>query len=360
MIYKIPEIPPSNNRFIGRTNRWEYQKHKKYWGKCMKNGKWTPDEVSYLKQAYKNGRAASEIARELGRTDRAVKNKAYKIGISKPIRIFTEKEKEILKEWYENHPDELNLKELAIQLNRTEAYLCKQAKLLNLTQFGRKPKKTLKQSTERLRKYSSEHPEQIKKALKLAQERNRTNPPYRNPRKFTNEDRQKLSERTMAMWADPNSVFNSVEFKEKQSQRQHERMIERLRQNPTTNYSRGKGGKRADLNNMYFRSAWEANYARYLNLLLKQKLIYKWEYEPDTFYFEKIKRGTRSYTPDFKIWETEQSTPYYVEVKGWMDDKSKTKLKRMAKYYPKIKIELVCEQEYKEIKNKVGKLLNFE
>ncbi|KKK91311.1 hypothetical protein LCGC14_2714250, partial [marine sediment metagenome] len=29
-------------------------------------------------------------------------------------------------------------------------------------------------------------------------------------------------------------------------------------------YTRGKGGKRSDLNNQYFRSRWEANYARYL------------------------------------------------------------------------------------------------
>lgn len=29
--YTIPEIPPSNNRFIGRENRWEYQNIKKQW-----------------------------------------------------------------------------------------------------------------------------------------------------------------------------------------------------------------------------------------------------------------------------------------------------------------------------------------
>lgn len=29
--YTIPEIPPSNNKFIGRTNRWEYQDAKKQW-----------------------------------------------------------------------------------------------------------------------------------------------------------------------------------------------------------------------------------------------------------------------------------------------------------------------------------------
>lgn len=31
MKYIIPLIPPSNNNFIGRTNRWEYQETKKQW-----------------------------------------------------------------------------------------------------------------------------------------------------------------------------------------------------------------------------------------------------------------------------------------------------------------------------------------
>lgn len=29
--YIIDEIPPSNNKFIGRRNNWEYQRIKKYW-----------------------------------------------------------------------------------------------------------------------------------------------------------------------------------------------------------------------------------------------------------------------------------------------------------------------------------------
>lgn len=31
MKYTIPEIPPSNNKFIGRTNFREYQAAKRYW-----------------------------------------------------------------------------------------------------------------------------------------------------------------------------------------------------------------------------------------------------------------------------------------------------------------------------------------
>lgn len=29
--YLIPEVPPSNNKFIGRNVRWEYQEEKKRW-----------------------------------------------------------------------------------------------------------------------------------------------------------------------------------------------------------------------------------------------------------------------------------------------------------------------------------------
>lgn len=33
--YTIPDIPPSNNQFIGRNNRWEYQKLKKRWAELI-------------------------------------------------------------------------------------------------------------------------------------------------------------------------------------------------------------------------------------------------------------------------------------------------------------------------------------
>jgi len=109
-----------------------------------------------------------------------------------------------------------------------------------------------------------------------------------------------------------------------------------------------KGGIRDDLGH-YVRSSWEANVARYLKFLIEKGEIKKYEYEPDTFCFELIKRGNRSYTPDFKITEKNDSVLYW-EVKGWMDKSSKVKLKRMAKYYPHIKIVLIEKKQYDEIK----------
>ena len=109
---------------------------------------------------------------------------------------------------------------------------------------------------------------------------------------------------------------------------------------------------------IFFRSKWEANYALYLDFLIKQKQILKWEYESDVFIFEKIKFGTRSYRPDFKVYDNEKSFSYH-EVKGWMTSKSKTQIKRMAKYYPNIKLIIIDKDVYNDIKIKLGKMLKF-
>lgn len=321
--------------------------------------KWSEADIKSLKDGYQNGMPPDEIAKELGRSKRTVISKASALGISNGMRVFTEEEAQKLKDWYEIHTDSLELELLAKEMGRTVPFLCRQAKKLGLTKLGRKPKQFLTESTERLKRFDSENPDHKYEALKKAQQRNKENPPIIPKRVYTEEEKKKVSSRVKAMWQDPTSTFNSQEFKAKRSQIQSEIMRSRIKEN-AENYSRGRGGRRKDLNDRYFRSSWEANFARYLNFLLKIKSIHKWEYEHDTFYFEKIKRGTRSYTPDFKVWEKADSKPYYVEIKGWMDDKSKTKLKRMQKYYPDVEIRLIQEREYKEIKNKLGKMLNFE
>jgi hypothetical protein len=117
-----------------------------------------------------------------------------------------------------------------------------------------------------------------------------------------------------------------------------------------------KSGKRADLDNKFFRSRWEANYARYLNFLVKNGEIKKWEFEPETFWFNEIKRGTRSYLPDFKIYKINEAIEYH-EVKGYMDKKSQTKLNRMAKYYPNIKIVLIDKKRYMALHRQMKDIL---
>ena len=109
-----------------------------------------------------------------------------------------------------------------------------------------------------------------------------------------------------------------------------------------------KSGKREDLGGQFFRSSWEANYARYLNFLIVQGEIKSWEFEPDTFVFHGVIRGELTYTPDFKIVENDGSIVFH-EVKGWMDRKSKAKLKRMAEFYPEVELIVIGEDEYKAL-----------
>jgi hypothetical protein len=91
-------------------------------------------------------------------------------------------------------------------------------------------------------------------------------------------------------------------------------------------------GKRVDCKGLFFRSGWEANCYRLLQLDKNIKLV---EYEPTTFSFTPfgILHGTVSYTPDFKI--TYQDNSYnWIEVKGFMKPADKTKIRRFHRHYP--------------------------
>jgi hypothetical protein len=156
-----------------------------------------------------------------------------------------------------------------------------------------------------------------------------------------------LSESARLRWADPDYILNSPESRQKMS----DRMTQWVAENQTSEntYSRCQRGRRADLGDIFFRSKWEANYARYLNWMKSRGEIDSWKYESRTFWFEEIRRGVRSYMPDFEVIDKPGAEPRYVEVKGWMDPKSATKIKRMAKYYPDVKLEVFDERAYRSL-----------
>jgi hypothetical protein len=116
-----------------------------------------------------------------------------------------------------------------------------------------------------------------------------------------------------------------------------ERMKKLLHDNPEKVYSNANGGKRIDLNNQYFRSNWEANYARILN---EQNI--SWQYEPETF---DLSDGT-TYTPDFKIGDNK-----FVEIKGWYDKDSRQKISLFLKEYPQYELDLIGESEYYSLRS---------
>lgn len=98
---------------------------------------------------------------------------------------------------------------------------------------------------------------------------------------------------------------------------------------------------------IFFRSSWEYYYAIFLEQLQSEGKILDWRHEPKCFWFENIKRGVRSYLPDFCVTHL-NGDEEWAEVKGYFDSKSQTKMKRMAKYYPEVKIRLVGSEWFKK------------
>ena len=107
---------------------------------------------------------------------------------------------------------------------------------------------------------------------------------------------------------------------------------------------------------IYARSRWEANYARYLEWLKVNGQIKEWEHEPETFWFEGIRRGCVSYLPDFRVTENNGAVAFH-EVKGWFDARSKTKIKRMAKYHPTVSLRIIAAPWFKENGRKLSGII---
>ena len=252
------------------------------------------------------------------------------------MRHWTNEENEILKSGYQEIF--LNLSLLSSRIKRSKADVCEQAKKFNLTRIGR-PRKAfdIKFLLEHYKEYTDQElAEKLGLSIHAVMYQ-------RQKMRLMRDDKfikKQHSEGVKKAWQNPASKFNGSKFKQFLSNRM-------MKQQACGKLNKGnkqyKSGKREDLG-IYVRSGWEANYARYLNWMKNRGDILAWSYEPDRFEFP-VKRGTRSYTPDFKVIEKNGDIDYH-EVKGWLTPKGKTRLKRMKKYHPNIKIILITGKEY--------------
>lgn len=117
-----------------------------------------------------------------------------------------------------------------------------------------------------------------------------------------------------------------------------------------------RGWKEVAGRRIYFRSKWEANYGMYLQWQKNRSMIKDWHHEPKTFWFKGIRRGCVSYLPDFRITHLDDSHEW-IEVKGYMDSKSKTKIKRFGKYFPEEKLRVVDSKWYRENCAKLARIV---
>lgn len=297
--------------------------------------RWTKEEEELLKESYKIKEPIGNIANKLNRTAAAIRNKAYKLGITNPVN-FTNEEIEYIKENYKSY----NLREIAKELGREDNYhnICRKARELNLERSGRKKEVT------RTRKPKFKSDEERSEYLsKIARQWHKENEHPRGMlgKTHSKEYRRELSKRVKEDWQNrtPDEIENIIK---KRNKTRIKNKTLTPKQNITNPYSYAKGGKRTDLNNQYFRSSWEANIARLLNYK-----GYIWKYEPKQFIFKNVYRKPISYTPDFYI----EDKDLWIEVKGWMDERSKLSLKRFRENYPEKekKLILINEDVYKEI-----------
>ena len=92
--------------------------------------KWKKEEIEYLKNEYSkiNGKNTTNItkrlAKELNRTEGAIRNKAYMLKITHKEKYYTKNEIQFLKENY----DRLSLNDLAVKLNRNESNIFRKMK----------------------------------------------------------------------------------------------------------------------------------------------------------------------------------------------------------------------------------------
>lgn len=245
----------------------------------------------------------------------------------------------------------VGLKQLAEELGRDEANVCRKARQLGLS-VDRKRARV----AERKAYPEKLAPDEVRARIsECAKERfaRGEHPRGMAGKKHTDATKQKIAQASAERWA-----HMTQEQKEDQATKA---ALTRIKNGTPVNQTRRGtwkagwreiGGKRN-----YYRSLWEANYGRYLEWLKENGQISEWKHEPETFWFEAIKRGTRSYKPDFRVWENDGTSKLY-EVKGWMDSRSRTCLSRMAKYYPEETIIVVDERQYKSIRKKVMGLIS--
>jgi len=307
--------------------------------------RWTQEQDKFVEENYLTMQY-SEIADCIGKTAAAVRNRCYEHQWHKAVDEWTTSEVHTLMTWYISHLDgtgDFRLDDLAKTLGRLKSNVCRKARELGLTDLKRKSGDGVKERISiRVKKQwqNQEHPRGMLGKHHTPEVCAIVSKAHKD--RYANMTKKAKTEIALKAVNTRIKKYGSG------------------RVSTSSNaYSRCKRGYRDDIGDFFFRSAWEANYARYLNFLIKNKKIQKWEYEVDTFLFPEVVRGQRSYLPDFKVWDNEGNVCYH-EVKGWMNAASKSKLKKMKKYYPDVALIVIASKEYYAIEKFKAMIPNWE
>lgn len=290
-----------------------------------------PDDGALIAAYIRTG-SVWKAASELNLSGQGVHLRLEKLGMVKSINVFTDGERQILREQYEAAVSAGKLADLAASMGRTKHFLCRQARELKLT------------NRQRTRAWMAEQQSAAVRAWLAVNE----HPRGMLGKKHTQATREAVGKAGAERWAVMSEDERAAAIIKQLRGKAMKNAGKLVPDAETRGVSWKQGWREIGGKRVYFRSTWEANYARYLELLKCEGLIVEWEHEPFTFWFEGIKRGSPSYLPDFKVTALDGTVTWH-EVKGWMDARSKTKLARMAKYHPEVVMVVVDKDAYRKI-----------
>lgn len=309
---------------------------------------WASDEDDALKSAVDAGLSNKEIAGISGRTERAIQGRAWRLGLL-VSREWSKEQIAAVQEMY-SHGAVVDIDALCNLTGKSRFAIYIKASRLGLGDPSRPIVQKRKVRTPKFKtpEERSMYMSEVQKAL-IAKNG--------HPRRMKGKHHSDSTKETLS------DICTAMNLS-----RTPEQKIEYLVKSMKTKIANGTyaqerpnaswkaGWREIGGINKYYRSKWEANYAKYLEWLKSNKQIKEWKHEPITFWFDGVKRGCVSYLPDFWVQENDGKEAYH-EVKGWMDDRSKTKIRRMAKYHPKVKLIVIDSKGYEALKKSVQSLV---
>ena len=315
----------------------------------IKQKGWTKEEKEQLIEMYPY-KTTKELCNILDKSEGQIRGMKERLGLNQKLKIFTIEEKEMIIDFYKNNPNEIDLDNFANLINRPKTSISRFAKQIGLTKNNRKlSDSSLLKRQESYNKYIESdyyknivYPRQVESLSYYAKN---NHPQGMLGKHHTEETKKQMSETHIALAQNmSNDEKHLIAMKGVETRRKNGSI-----ETTSNAYSRCKGGKRLDLN-CYFRSAWEANVARLLNFL-----NINWLYEYKRFDFYNEENGILSYQPDFYLPQYNK----WIEVKGWMDDKSIKRLSLFNEYYPYEykNLFLIDEAEYKKINTKYKNII---
>jgi hypothetical protein len=307
--------------------------------------------LEQIKTAYVKHKSLKKVASLFGLCHQSVHERLKHAGIdTTQAGLWTPEQIEVIKDWYSEKVSKntLDLQSLAKAVGKTKQMVCRKARSLGLTNQRR----VFDVKKDRVRFHTKEELSAHLSATRKAWIAKNGHPRGALGMRHTPESKELISQQSKINWQSMTT--------QQREQRIEKSVITRVNNNTPPRQrvecSWKSGWREIGPQRIYARSRWEANIARVLEFRRMTGDIQSWEHEPMTFWFEKIKRGVRSYKPDFRVVE-QGKEPYFIEVKGWMDARSRVTLKRMKKYHPSIQIELIDSKRYAVIKKQMQNIV---